>query len=407
MKTDISEKHASNLQVKEAESIIRSCVHCGFCNATCPTYQELHDERDGPRGRIYMIKKMLEGGAVSENTRVHLDRCLTCRSCETTCPSGVKYGRLLDITRGLLEREMPRPKIAAFKRWLIGAILPSPVLFSSLLICGRVVRPLLPAALKRKVPLRQPYTPARIEPHKRTMLLLKSCGQSSTTPATNAAATRVLSTLGISLVSVQKAGCCGAVDYHLGAHAKGLRRMRHNIDTWWPEVENGCEAIVVTASGCGPMVQDYGHLLQDDPFYAAKATQISTLAKDLSEVVLAEDLSALNIKAPKEKVALHIPCTLQHGMGLPDTVKTIFQQAGFIMAKTKESHLCCGSAGTYSLLEPALSKRLLVRKVGALTADNPGKIATANIGCQLQIQSGCQTPVHHWIDLLDQAMSDT
>jgi glycolate oxidase iron-sulfur subunit len=405
MKTEIAPKFLNLQHGAEAESILRACVHCGFCNATCPTYQELQDERDGPRGRIYLIKQLLEGGEVTERSRTHLDRCLTCRSCETTCPSGVKYGRLIDIARDVMEIELPRGPGDKFKRWMLRKILPTPVLFSNLVKLGQMVRPLMPEPLRSKIPPRQIASPWPKSSHKRVMLILESCGQPSTTPNTNAAAARVLDGLGISLLVAPEASCCGALSYHLGAHKEGLKFMRRNIDAWWPVVENGAEAIVISASGCGPMVQEYGHLLKDDPDYAAKATRISELTKDLSEIIGAEDLSNLSLDPTRQKIALHIPCTLQHGMGLPDTVGDIFLRAGFRLAKTEEGHSCCGSAGTYSLLEPKLSARLLRRKLKALMVDDPDQIATANIGCQLHLQTKSQKPVQHWIELLDQAVT--
>lgn len=406
MKTHITPRFANLPHVKEAEAILRSCVHCGFCNATCPTYQELHDERDGPRGRIYLIKQLLEGGDVTDGTRTHLDRCLTCRNCETTCPSGVKYGRLLDISRNVMETELPRSISDRFKRWILRKILPAPTMFSVLLSAGQLVRPLMMESLKSKIPPRQKTSLWPKSIRKRVMLILQSCGQPSATPNTNAAAARVLDRLGITLLVAPKAGCCGAVNYHLGAHDQGLDHMRRNIDAWWSAIEKGAEAIIISASGCGPMVQEYGHLLEKDSDYAAKAARVSELVKDLSEVIGAEDLSPLSLSAPNEKIALHIPCSLQHGMELPDTIKDIFTKAGFTLAKTKENHLCCGSAGTYSLLQPKLSARLLARKLKALTVDTPDRIITANIGCQLHLQSKSPYPVQHWIELLDQAASD-
>ncbi len=410
MKTTISSKFIHLPSVKEAEDILRSCVHCGFCNATCPTYQELQDERDGPRGRIYLMKQFLEGGDVSERTRTHLDRCLTCRSCETTCPSGVKYGRLLDISRNLMEKELPRSSINTTKRWVLRQLLPAPKIFSTLLKLAQLTRPFMPKIIKSKIPSKQNSNqknslwPKTV--HNRVMLLLQSCGQASATPNTNISATRVLNRLGISLVVAPQTGCCGAVSYHLGAHDEGLDYMRRNIDAWWPAIKSGAEAIVVTASGCGPMVQEYGHLLANDKNYAEKALHVSKIAKDLSEIVAHEDLNKLTLKPGSDKIAIHVPCTLQHGMGLPDSVNDVLIQSGFDVVKTKESHLCCGSAGTYSLLQPKMSQQLLKRKISALTINTPDKIVTANIGCQLHIQSTSQQPVQHWIEILDQACNN-
>ena len=411
MKTQLAPRFAHSSHGDEAEAILRSCVHCGFCNATCPTYQELNDERDGPRGRIYLIKQLLEGHEVTEKTRTHLDRCLTCRSCETTCPSGVQYGRLIDMARGLMEHELPRPVTQRVMRWGLRKVLPNKTLFGTLLRIGQAVRPVMPGALKAKTPPRQtplrPSLSSPNSPHKRVMLLLDGCAQPSATPNTNEAASRVLDRLGISLVSPAKAGCCGAVSYHLGAHDEGLDYMRANIDAWWPNIENGAEAIVISASGCGTMIKEYGDLLREDALYADKAARVSRLARDIGEIIMDEDLSQLKLRPAKQKIAVHIPCTQQHGLGLPDLVTNILQKSGFQLSETCENHLCCGSAGTYSILQPAMAQRLLKRKIGALEGDAPDLIATANIGCQLHLQSGTKTPVHHWIELLDQALEQS
>ncbi|MCP4934135.1 MAG: glycolate oxidase subunit GlcF [bacterium] len=406
MKTQLAPRFAGTPLANEAQSILRSCVHCGFCNATCPTYQTLNDERDGPRGRIYLIKELFEGTDVTSATRTHLDRCLTCRSCETTCPSGVQYGRLIDMARGVMEEELPRHPGQRLIRWGLRKTLPNATLFGALLRVGQSVRPLMPAALKSKIPPRQISSPQRphSNTHKRVMLLLEGCAQPSATPNTNAAVARVLDQLGISLTTPAKTGCCGAVSYHLGAHEEGLDNMRTNIDTWWPDIKNGAEAIVISASGCGTMIKEYGHLLKDDPTYAQKAARVSDLAKDIAEILANEQLDKLNLCPTKRKVTLHNPCTLQHGQALPDLISTILKQSGFELLKTSENHLCCGSAGTYSILQPAMAKRLLTRKISVLEGEKPDLIATANIGCQLHLQTGTKTPVLHWIELIDQAI---
>lgn len=402
MQTNIIEKFKSTAQGQEAEAILRSCVHCGFCTATCPTYQELHDERDGPRGRIYLIKQLLEGGEVTEKTRTHLDRCLTCRSCETTCPSGVKYGRLVDIGRVLVEEAVPRSAKAKLVRWGLRQVLPYPKRFGTLLKVGQVMKPLAPFALQNKIPLKQKSSLWPSTSHARVMLVLAGCAQPSAAPNTNASAARVLDKLGITLVEAPKAGCCGAVSYHMSAHDEGLDFMRRNIDAWWPAIEAGAEALVMTASGCGAMVKDYGHLLRDDSAYAEKAARVSGLCKDLSEVLLNEDLAPLKLAERNEKVAFHCPCTLQHALQLNGVVEQILEKAGVNLAKTKDKHLCCGSAGTYSILQPEMSQRLLTKKLKALTVDEPERIVTANIGCQLHLGSKSKVPVQHWIELLDQ-----
>lgn len=401
MQTNIIQHYQQTSEGREAEAILRSCVHCGFCTATCPTYQELSDERDGPRGRIYLIKQLLEGGEVTDKTRKHLDRCLTCRSCETTCPSGVKYGRLIDIGRGLVEEQLPRTTKERLLRWSLRQVLPYRSRFGSLLRLGQLVKPLLPGPLKAKVPPRRAKSPWPSNSHPRVMLALAGCAQPSATPNTNAAAARVLNRLGITLVEVPEAGCCGAVSYHLSAHDEGLDFMRRNIDAWWPAIEAGAEAIVMTASGCGAMVQEYGHLLRDDTDYADKAARVSALARDLGDILAAEDLSKLGLKNRAGKVAVHCPCTQQHAMKKGGVVETLLRNAGVELANTKDKHLCCGSAGTYSILQPELSQRLLSKKLDALSIDRPDRIVTANVGCQLHLETRAKVPVQHWIELLD------
>lgn len=402
MHTDISQVFAKSSQLQEAKDIISSCVHCGFCTATCPTYQELNDERDGPRGRIYLIKQLLETGEITKKSRVHLDRCLTCRSCETTCPSGVKYGRLIDIGREISEEVLPRTKAEQFTRWTLARVLPNPHLFSSLLFLGQTFKPFMPKVIKKKIPKKRKASPWPAGSHPRVMLALAGCAQSSAAPNTNAASARVLDALGITLVEVPKAGCCGAVNYHLSEHQQGLDAMRKIIDASWPAIEAGAEAIVMTASGCGAMVQEYGSLLKDDSQYASKAARVSKLAIDISQVLLKEDLSKLKMVENPEKVAFHCPCTLQHAMGQSGSVEKVLTTLGIALAKTKEKHLCCGSAGTYSILQPKMSQKLLANKVAALTVDNPSRIVTGNIGCQLHIDTVAKVPVDHWIELVDE-----
>ena len=405
MQTSISEKYKNTADGKEAYSILRSCVHCGFCTATCPTYQLLGDELDSPRGRIYLIKQVLEGQQVTRKTQQHLDRCLTCRSCETTCPSGVRYSRLLDIGRDIVEQKVKRPITETSLRWILRQILPKPKTFTFLLRIGQSFSPLLPSALKKKIPPRRQITPWPVVTNPtRTMLVLDGCVQPATSPNTNAATARVLNRLGISLVRAPQAGCCGAVSYHLSAHDEGLAAMRNNIDAWWPYIEGGAEAIVMTASGCGAMVKEYGELLTHDIAYAEKAKQVSALCKDISEILIEEDLSSLstNNTSKIKNVAFHSPCTLQHAQQIAGTVEKIIQQAGYTLTVVADSHLCCGSAGTYSILQPKLSQQLLTNKVSSLQNGEPDCIVTANIGCQLHIESKATVPVKHWIELLDE-----
>lgn len=403
MQTNLVQHFAAMPEGQEAEAILRSCVHCGFCTATCPTYQELGDERDGPRGRIYLMKMFLEGEETTDKTREHLDRCLTCRSCETTCPSGVEYGRLLDISRELLDRQLERPVRDRWTRALLRRVVPNRRLFGALLRAGQMLRPLLPETLRRKVPPRRSFSPWPASRHERVVLALAGCVQPSAAPNTNAAAARVLDRLGVTLVEAPQAGCCGAVNHHLSAHEAALEQMRQNIDAWWPAVVAGAEAIVMTASGCGAMVQDYGKLLRDDPTYRDKAQRISELTVDLSTWLLSQDLSGLKPATVAGRVAVHCPCTLQHAMKQGGAVPELLRRAGIELTETRDDHLCCGSAGTYSILQPELSQRLLSNKLEALTADSPSTIVTANIGCQLHLETRPKVPVRHWIELLDPA----
>jgi glycolate oxidase iron-sulfur subunit len=408
MDTKITDELRVTHAGKVAEEILRKCVHCGFCTATCPTYQLLGDELDGPRGRIYLIKQVLEGKPVTEKTRTHLDRCLTCRSCETTCPSGVKYSHLLDVGRQLVEARLPRPISEALSRALLKAVLPRPALFGAAVAVGRALRPLLPSSLADKLPPAQitarPWPAAGV--HRRRMLALAGCVQPALVPNINAATARVLDRLGIEMFEEAKAGCCGAVRFHLNDQAAGKDDMRRNIDAWWPHVEAGVEAIVVTASGCGVQVRDYGHLLADDPAYAAKAAKISELCRDPSEILAAEPERLLPLLAaraePRGKLAFHSPCTLQHGLKIRGGIEQMLLAVGYELTAVADSHLCCGSAGTYSVLQPELSGRLRSNKLAALNAGGPALVATANIGCLTHLQAGSPLPVRHWIELIDE-----
>ena len=407
MQTNIIESFKHSADGQEAESILRACVHCGFCTATCPTYQLLGNELDSPRGRIYLIKEMLEGAAVTAKTQLLLDRCLTCRSCETTCPSGVQYGRLVDIGRAYVEGKTGRALWPTAQRWLLRSVLPRTGLFNFLLGLGHLLRPVLPAFIAAAVPVVPPAKPRPTTRHARTMLVLEGCVQPGLAPATNAAAARVLDKLGITLLSDKQAGCCGAVSYHLNAHADGLDYMRRNIDAWWPYVTQDAEAVVMTASGCGAMVKEYGHLLRHDAAYAEKAAKISLLTRDLSEILAAEKESLLQLLKPaaRGKVAFHSPCTLQHGQIIVDVIEALLGKAGYELTLVADKHLCCGSAGTYSILQKELSQQLLRNKLTALQDGNPAQIVSANIGCQSHLQSGTTIPVRHWIELIEEALS--
>jgi len=404
MQTQLADFIRDTPEGREAEAILRKCVHCGFCTATCPTYQLLGDELDGPRGRIYLIKQALEGAPVTPKTRLHLDRCLTCRSCETTCPSGVQYGRLADIGRRVVEERTERGAWEGAKRAALSFALPRTGVFGAALALGRAVRPLLPESLRQAVPpAGAPRGNWPAPRHARRMLVLAGCVQPAIAPAINAAAARVLDRTGISLVEAPGAGCCGAVRFHLNEQEEGRVQMRALVDAWWPLVEsNAVEAIVMTASGCGSTVREYGHLLANDAAYRDKAARIASMTRDLCEVV---DPAALPAPAAsRQRVAFHSPCSLQHGQQLRGRVEALLERFGYALSPVAEAHLCCGSAGTYSILQPELSKALRERKLDALARGEPGSIATANIGCLAHLQGGTGTPVRHWIELVDDAL---
>jgi glycolate oxidase iron-sulfur subunit len=398
----------------EADSILRKCVHCGFCTATCPTYQLLGDELDGPRGRIYLIKQMLEGEDVTARTQLHLDRCLSCRSCETTCPSGVQYGHLADIGRAVAEERISRPLWQRLQRTLVANLFVRPDLFAFALSLGRLARrvagPLVPSVLADKIPVAVPKAGEWPAPrHSRGKLVLAGCVQPALAPDTNAATARVLDHLGISLIQVSGAGCCGALRYHLNRQDDGLDDMRRLIDAWWPAVESGMiEKIVMTASGCGAMVRDYGHLFRDDPAYRDKAAHISALTRDISEVLAAETATlqrAMHGRHVKRRVAFHPPCTLQHGQQVKGVTEGVLRAAGFELTPVPDAHLCCGSAGTYSIFQPELSSQLKTNKLAALKSGAPEEILTSNIGCQAHLAAGAGQPVRHWIVALDEALA--
>ena len=393
---------------READSILRACVHCGFCTATCPTYQLLGDELDGPRGRIYLMKQVLEGATPTETTQLHLDRCLTCRSCETTCPSGVQYGRLVDIGRRIVDERVGRKPIDAARRYSLRKGLLSRPLFDAALAAGRLAKGLLPRELGDKIPGARAAGAWPARRHPRTMLIMRGCVQPSLAPNIDAAAARVLDRAGISALPIEGGGCCGALPYHLSEHDEARAIVRRNIDAWWPHVGRGAEAIVVSATGCGVMVKDYAHVMAQDPTYAEKAAKIAALARDPIEVVAAawERLAPRVVRTNgATKLAFHSPCTLQHGMKIRGQVERLLQAAGFELTPVADAHLCCGSAGAYSILEPALSNALRINKLRALEAARPAQIATANIGCLTHLASGTRTPVRHWIELVDERLT--
>jgi glycolate oxidase iron-sulfur subunit len=409
MQTHLAPEFQNTPEGRDAEAILRKCVHCGFCTATCPTYQLLGDELDGPRGRIYLMKQVLEGEQPTRSTQLHLDRCLTCRNCESTCPSGVQYGALVDIGRHIVEAKVERPAGERVKRWLLKEGLTS-ALFAPAMKLGQAVRPLLPATLKNKVPPK-PATRAHFWPtrqHPRKVLLLPGCVQPAMMPNINSATARVLDAAGIQAVVADGAGCCGAIRAHLNDHDGALADMRRNIEAWWPLVERGeVEAIVMNASGCGVTVKEYGRHLAHDAAYAGRAERIASLTKDLSELLpeLVPKLKPKLRSLRNRKLAFHPPCTLQHGQQLRGGVETGLRELGFeVNVVPGESHLCCGSAGTYSVLQPKLACELRDRKLALLQPLAPQAIVSANIGCIQHLQSGTDTPVKHWVEVLDEAL---
>jgi glycolate oxidase iron-sulfur subunit len=410
MQTKLSPEFQNSQHGKDAESILRSCVHCGFCNATCPTYQILGDELDGPRGRIYLIKEMLEGGTVGRSTQLHLDRCLTCLNCETTCPSGVQYGKLVGIGRVLVEQRVGRPWREKFMRWLLKEALTSSFFAPMVKIATRADR-LVPRALRKYVP-RSANPGAAARPtghHERKVLLLAGCVQPALLPNINSATARVLDACGIETLIADRAGCCGALRDHLSDHEGGLDDARRNVDAWWPLVAAGTvDAIVMNASACGLAVKQYGEALEGDAAYAEKAARISALARDLSELLpgITPSLKG-KLRIPAGRITFHAPCTLQHGQGLRGGVEAQLAALGFdVQPSLRDGHLCCGSAGTYSVLQPMLARELRDRKLANLTATNPDKIASANVGCIQHLQSGTDLPVRHWVELLDEAIQE-
>jgi glycolate oxidase iron-sulfur subunit len=419
MQTQLAPQFANTDEGNEAARILGKCVHCGFCTATCPTYQLLGDELDGPRGRIYLIKQMAEGQTPTEKTRLHLDRCLTCRNCETTCPSGVQYGKLIDIGRKWAEESTPeRPLGQRLTRWALKEGLTKPALFNSAMAIGRLVRPLMPSGIQRKIPLIKNKALATstspfarpMNTYARKMLILEGCVQPGMLPNINSAAVRVFDALKVQLISAPNATCCGALRFHLNDQEGALDNVKQNIDAWWPLVEQGVEAIVMTASGCGVMVKDYGHLLAHDQQYAAKAKKISELTKDISEILphLQTELIQLIGTDPKPGVIYHPPCTLQHGQQIRGKVEGLLSSIGIQVNLCADSHLCCGSAGTYSVTQPELSEQLRINKLAHLNAAceefDADVIVSGNVGCISHLQQD-DKPVLHWIEIVDQLLS--
>jgi len=398
MQTFIEQSISNTSEGKEAERILRSCVHCGFCTATCPTYQLLGDELDGPRGRIYLIKSMLEGEASTNRTMQHLDRCLTCRACETTCPSGVEYGKLLDIGRNHVNKKTSRPLPQRLYRFLITQLLPYKNRFSVMLKLGQSLRFFLPVKIKSMIPVKVKQTELNnVKGHSRKVILFSGCVQPAVAPEINQSVKKVLDVLSVSVVDIKNEQCCGALSHHLTETEQALSFMRQNIDLYWPEIEQGIESIIVSASGCGVHIKEYGYLLREDKQYAAKAAKISAMTKDISEFVSGFELEKLRIKNTKH-VAFQSPCTLQHGQKLNGVTENILQRLGFTLVPITDAHLCCGSAGVYSLLEEEISAQLRGNKIENLMREGPEMILTANIGCLKHLDQESPVPVRHWID---------
>jgi len=389
---------ADDPAAQEAAALTSACVHCGFCLATCPTYLDNRDERDSPRGRIYLIKSLLETGNGDTAVETHLDRCLTCRSCETTCPSGVAYARIADAGRRLVHHRDSRPLMTRSLRWLLRQIVPRPALFTPLLRLGQALRGAMPAPLRDNIPPRQRRLPVPARSLPRRMVLLQGCVQRAATPRTNEAARRVFAHLGIELVFAAGETCCGAVDHHLGAHEAALNHLRRTVDAICPHLKDGAEAVISSATGCGVQIADCGRLLAADPDYAELSARVSDLTRDLGDALAREAIDSLPIRPVATAVAVHIPCSQQHGMRQPNTIRQLMDRCGYLLANTRDDHLCCGSAGTYSILQPATSKRLRDRKLAALEMAHPGTIVTANVGCQLHLQAAARAPVMHWIE---------
>jgi glycolate oxidase iron-sulfur subunit len=392
-----------------ADEILRSCVHCGFCLATCPTYQLLGDELDSPRGRIYQIKQVLEGSAPTRQTQLHLDRCLTCRSCESTCPSGVRYGQLVDIGRAVVDKLVKRPLPERAYRWLLREGVSRPWVFGTALKLGRAVRWALPASLRAKIGEARAVGVLPTREHARKVLLVGNCVQTSMAPSIDGATKRVLDAIGVQALFAAGSGCCGAIRQHLDDHDGALDNIRRNIDAWWPIIQSsGVEAIISNASGCGAMLKEYGHLLRDDPAYSQKAWRVAELTRDLAEYLPQAAVAVAALAKcgpePKPRVAFHPPCTLQHALKIRGAVESLLRALGAELVPVRDSHLCCGSAGTYSLLQPELSGDLKARKLASLQEHRPDLVLSANIGCISHLQTGTELPVRHWIEWVDEML---
>jgi glycolate oxidase iron-sulfur subunit len=423
MQIDLAEAYRDSKLAREAQGLLEPCVQCGQCTFTCPTFRLLDDEWDGPRGRIYLIRKLLEGrepgGAdmspgyslealegrsLPANLQLHLDRCLGCRSCESSCPQGVRYGRLLDIGRELVERAAPRPVGERLLRAMLRAVVPYTRRFTLALRTGQALRRYLPPRLRHAVPTRRTSGPWPGHLHPRRVVIWQGCVQPALAPEINAAAARVLDRLGIQALAAGD-GCCGAISQHTAAPEQARAFMRDTIDALWPHIENGAEAVVLTASGCGMHIREYGQLLQDDPLYAERARRLSELARDIAEIVAEEWKEEPPAPGHRPRVAFQSSCSLQHGERLNGVVEQILQRAGYKVLRVAYPFMCCGAAGAYSLLQRGLSEALRAHRLETLMATRPELIATANIGCLAHLAPVSPVPVRHWIDLLDKALA--
>lgn len=401
MQTLIHKSLKNHPAIKKADEILRSCVHCGFCNATCPTYQLLGDELDGPRGRIYLMKQLIETGTCTEQTRDHLDRCLTCRNCETTCPSGVQFSRLLTVGRELAEKNTPRKICDTVLRRLLRLVIPYRQRIGLVVNIALKLKSILPASAQRQLPAQEPVD-LTLTRHPRMVILPAGCAQDAFAADINSDCRAILDKLGITAVTIDSDTCCGAMSEHMSQSSEAEMFMKKNIDAWWPSIESGAEAIVSTASACGVMIKDYGYLLAQDSAYAEKAARVSELCIDISELLSNEDCSAFD-NTQSQRVSFHAPCTLQHGQKITGKVEALLSKIGYEIVDYNDSHLCCGSAGTYSILQKNISSQLLKNKLSNLLEPQPDIIATANIGCLLHMRSGTETPVKHWLQLISPA----
>ena len=423
MQTNFTTAQLADPHVAESEKILRKCVHCGFCTATCPTYVTLGNELDSPRGRIYLIKDMLENGRAADKEIVtHIDRCLSCLACMTTCPSGVNYMHLVDHARAHIEKTYKRPLANRLTRGVLAMVLPYPVRFRAALKLARLGRPfadvfdkvtalkpfaamlrLAPRSVPAVSPVALPGTHAASGAKKGRVAILTGCAQPVLEPGINEATVSLLNRLGIEVVVPKGEGCCGALVHHMGREEAALDQARQNVDAWTREIEQGgLDAIVITASGCGTTIKDYGFMLRLDPAYAAKAERVSALAKDITEYLVTLDLPEPQRK-PGLTVAYHSACSMQHGQKITRQPKDLLVRAGFIVKEPREGHLCCGSAGTYNIMQPEISAKLRDRKVKNIEATGAALVATGNIGCITQIASAAKLPVVHTVKLLDWA----